>query len=158
MKYHFAQLNIAPLSLPYEHPALADFVNSIDRINEIADNSKGFVWRYSELVNTDTVAIFGENMLVNMSVWTGKKALQAFTYHSPHVEIYKRRKEWFKKTDGPHMVCWYVPEDHKPTLSEAHERLLFLAENGESPWAFTFRSHYTPEEAASYQPDKISKL
>ena len=157
MKYHFAQLNLALLSLPYEHPALADFVNNLDRINQIADNSEGFIWRFTEPDNRYSEAVFGANKLVNMSVWNGKQALLDFTYRSPHVEIYKRRKEWFKKMDGPHMVCWYIPEGHLPTLEEAYERLQYLTEYGESPWAFTFRSNFTPVEAASYRPAKISK-
>lgn len=157
MIYHFAQLNIAPLSLPYEHPDLTDFVNNLDRINQIAENSEGFVWRYTEPDTRDSEAIFGKNVLVNMSVWTGKQALLDFTYDSPHIEIFKRRKEWFKKMETPHMVCWYIPEGYIPSLEEARERLEYVTRFGESPWAFTFRSNFTPEEAASYEPNKISK-
>jgi len=153
MSHHFAQLNLAEMTLPLDDPSMADFVNNLDRINGIAENSPGFVWRYTEPDNTASTAVFGNNMLVNMSVWASKEELLDFTYKSPHVEIYKRRKEWFGKMKGPHMVCWYVQEGHIPTLEEARARIAYLSEHGETPWAFTFRSEYTTEDAADYKPE-----
>lgn len=156
MKYHFAQLNLAEMTMPYEDPAMADFVNNLDRINGIADESPGFIWRYTEPDNTASTSVFGENMLVNMSVWTDKQSLMDFTYRSPHLEIYKRRKEWFAKMQGPHMVCWYVLEGHIPTLQEAKERIEYLAKHGETPWAFSFRSEFSAEDLADFKPEKPS--
>ena len=152
MKYHFAQLNLAEMVIPLEDPAMADFVNNLDRINGLADNSQGFIWRFTEPDNSASTGVFGANMLVNMSVWTSKQALLDFTYRSPHVEIYKRRKEWFGQMKGPHMVCWYVQQGHIPTLEEARERLEYLAANGETPWAFTFRTEFQPGDLSDYQP------
>lgn len=154
MKYYFAQLNIAEMTMPYEDPDMADFVNNLDRINGIAEESPGFIWRYTEPDSTASAAVFGDTMLVNMSVWTNKQALLDFTYRSPHVDIYKRRKEWFRKMKGPHMVCWYVPAGHIPTLEEARERMDYLARNGETPWAFTFRADFMPEDLNAYHPEK----
>ena len=156
MKYQFAQLNLAEMALPLEDPAMADFVNNLDRINSIADQSPGFIWRYTEPDNTASTAVFGEKMLVNMSVWVDKQTLTDFTYRSPHLEIYKRRKEWFSKMKGPHMVCWYVPEGHIPSLIEARERIAYLSKNGETPYAFTFRSEFLPEDLSGYHPEKSS--
>ena len=89
--YELAQLNIARLAAPLDSPILADFVNSLDRVNEIAEGSPGFVWRL-QTEDGDATAIrhFGDDMLVNMSVWESKQQLYDFVYHSAHLEIMRR--------------------------------------------------------------------
>jgi len=37
MKYHFAQLNLARFVLPQAHPDKGNFVDGLDRVNEIAE-------------------------------------------------------------------------------------------------------------------------
>ena len=150
MSLKLAQLNLAKMTLPVDHPDMSDFVNNLDRINALADQSAGFVWRYTEEDNTASKAVFGPDMLVNMSVWEGIEDLTNFTYKSPHLAIYKRRKEWFAKMDGPHMVCWYVEEGHIPSLEEAKERIAYLEVHGETPYAFSFRKPFSRQEARSY--------
>jgi hypothetical protein len=44
-KYHIAQLNIATLLAPIDSSQLLDFVVNLDRINALAEESPGFVWR-----------------------------------------------------------------------------------------------------------------
>ncbi|MDH3699401.1 MAG: DUF3291 domain-containing protein [Flavobacteriaceae bacterium] len=150
MSLKLAQLNLAKMTLPVDHPDMSDFVNNLDRINALADQSAGFVWRYTEEDNTASKAVFGPDMLVNMSVWERIEDLTNFTYKSPHLAIYKRRKEWFAKMDGPHMVCWYVEEGHIPSLEEAKERIAYLEVHGETPYAFSFRKPFSRQEARSY--------
>ena len=77
-----------------------------------------------------------------MSVWKDRKSLFDFVYNSDHVEIYKRRKEWFGKMPKMHTVLWYVEEGHQPTLEEGKERLKYLQEYGESHYAFGFKSEF----------------
>ena len=69
--YHLAQLNIARMREPLDHPIMADFVAALDRINAMADHSPGFVWRLqSEEGNaTEYRPYEDERILVNMSVW-----------------------------------------------------------------------------------------
>ena len=50
--WQLAQLNIAQLSAPIYSPQLADFVDNLDRINALAEQAPGFVWRYTEDVRT----------------------------------------------------------------------------------------------------------
>lgn len=152
MSLKLAQLNLAKMTMPVDHPDMSDFVNNLDRINALADQSTGFVWRYTEEDNTASKAVFGPDMLVNMSVWEGIEDLTTFTYKSPHLAIYKRRKEWFVKMDSPHMVCWYVEEGHIPSLEEAKERIAYLEVHGETPYAFSFRKPFSRQEARSYHP------
>lgn len=151
MVQFFAQVNVARMVVPLDHPQMADFVNNTSRINAIAEKSPGFLWRWIEEEETsNAVEIFGDpNFVVNMSVWESRKSLMDFTYHSDHVAIYKRKNEWFSKMKSMHMACWYT-DQVRITLSEAKDRLDHLNEFGETPYAFTFKSKYTAEDAQKY--------
>ena len=77
--YQLAQLNIARLVAPIDSPVLADFVANLDRINALADRSPGFVWRLqTEDGDASAIRHFGEDMLVNMSVWENVEALNCY--------------------------------------------------------------------------------
>jgi hypothetical protein len=45
MSHHIAQINIAKFRLPMGHPANAEFIGNLDRVNAIAEAQPGFVWR-----------------------------------------------------------------------------------------------------------------
>ncbi|HMB63804.1 MAG TPA: DUF3291 domain-containing protein [Eudoraea sp.] len=156
MKYHLAQINIARMLAPIDSDIMADFVNNLDRINALAEQSEGFVWRLAEEGNNaTTVQLFDhEFYIVNMSVWTSVDALFQFTYKTAHVEIFKRRKEWFSKMQDMHMALWYVEAGTIPSTSEAKRRLDYLNANGESPYSFTFKRNFTLEESLNYKPVK----
>ena len=151
IKYNLAQVNIARMLAPIDGPVMADFVANLDIINQLAENSEGFVWRLND-ENTTSVQIFdNEFILVNMSVWSSKKVLFDFTYSSSHVDILKRKQEWFSKMRDMHMALWYIPEGYEPNRKEAKERLKYLNINGESPYAFTFKSDFSAELADQYK-------
>lgn len=154
MKYHLAQINIAKMLAPIDSDIMADFVNNLDRINALADQSEGFVWRLAEEGNNATsVQLFDhEFYIVNMSVWTSVDALFQFTYATAHVEIFKRRKEWFSKMKDMHMALWYVEAGTIPSTLEGKRRLDYLNANGESPYAFSFKKKFTVEESLDYKP------
>ncbi|MFT5437009.1 MAG: hypothetical protein ACI840_001661 [Ulvibacter sp.] len=115
----------------------------------MAEESEGFVWR---LVGDDSDDSYSINafdsdyILVNMSVWQDRESLFKYVYNSGHVEIFKRKKEWFKKMLKMHMVLWYIEDGHIPTVEEGKERLEYLQQHGESPYAFGFKSKYLPED------------
>lgn len=153
MIYHLAQLNIAKMLAPMDDPIMADFVNNTDRINALAELTSGFVWRLKEDEDYERAEkVFEDNFLaINMSVWENKQSLFNFTYNSGHVAIMKRKKEWFSKIKEMHMVLWFVEEGHNPTPEEAKHRLTYLRENGETPYAFLFKSKYTTEDLKNYK-------
>jgi hypothetical protein len=132
MKFHLAQLNIARMLGPIDSPVMADFVANLDRINNVAENSNGFVWRLKDDSNNATsIRIFEDDFLiVNMSVWQSVDALFQFVYQSDHLETFKRRTEWFEKMPEMHMVMWYVPEGSIPSVADAVERLTFTIAGG----------------------------
>ena len=141
--HHLAQLNIGHAKAPMDSPSMADFVNNLDRINALADEAPGFVWRLqSEDGNVLDFRIFDDNTLVNMSVWEDVESLKEYTYKSAHVEIMRRRKEWFSRLREAYTVLWWIPAGHIPTIEEAAEKLELLRANGPSAEAFTFKQAY----------------
>ncbi|WP_255987559.1 DUF3291 domain-containing protein [Chitinolyticbacter albus] len=149
--HHLAQLNIATLQAPLDSPQLADFVANLDRVNTLAEQSAGFVWRLKDDAgNATALRPYGDDVLVNMSVWTDIDALAAFVYRSSHTEIMRRRREWFAAMGEAHMVLWWIPAGHIPTVDEAAERLALLRRNGPSAAAFSFQQRY-PASCADEQ-------
>ena len=148
MSWHLAQANIGIAKYSYEDPEFADFVDNLDRINGLADRSPGFVWRYvqEDEYEAGRESFGDENVLFNMSVWESKESLLDYVYQSDHVDILRRRAEWFIKLERPVMAMWWVPAGTLPTVADARYRLDVLAENGPSAEAFTFRRFFTAPE------------
>lgn len=148
--FELAQLNIAHLVAPIDSPELVEFVANIDRINQCADASPGFVWRL-QTDEGDATAIdaFGDEYIVNMSIWQDMESLFEFVYQSSHIEIMRRRKEWFQRMEFAYSVLWWVKSGHRPDLDEAKHRLHMLQELGPSPEAFTFRQNFPPPSHTS---------
>ncbi len=143
--FELAQLNIAWMTAPLDSPGMADFVANLARINGLAEASPGYVWRL-EGEGGDATAIrpFGDDVLVNLSVWRDLESLRDFTYRGAHTEMLKRRNEWFARIGEAHLVCWWVPAGHGPGAQEAAERLALLRDQGPGPRAFTFRHPFPP--------------
>jgi hypothetical protein len=148
--YQLAQLNVAVMKSPLDSPPMADFVGNLDRINKLAEQSSGYVWRL-ESDEGDATAFrpLGEHVLVNLSVWADIESLSGYVYRSAHVEIMRRRREWFDRMSDSHLVLWWVPAGHRPTVEEALDRLETLRANGPCPAAFTFRHAYGPPDPAN---------
>lgn len=142
-KYHLAQLNIATMLSPLESPQMQGFVDNLDRINALADQSSGFVWRLqSEEGDATSLRPFGDDVLVNMSVWRDVEALRAFVFSSEHIEIMRQRRSWFERMSDAYMVLWWVEKSHIPPIEEAAERLAHLRKRGATEHAFTFRQAF----------------
>jgi hypothetical protein len=136
---HIAELNIGRLLYPVDDPRLADFVNNLARVNEMAERMPGFVWRLKgeDPGNSLDVRPFADpTMAVNMSVWETVTDLENFVWKTVHQRFYNRKAEWFEKLQSHHLVMWFVEAGHIPTLVEAEERLRHLEANGNSDFAF----------------------
>lgn len=142
--YHVAQLNIGRLLAPLDAPEIAEFVAALDPVNALADAAPGFVWRLQDDEgNATSFRPFDDDtLLVNLSVWESIDALADFTYRTMHRDVLRRRGEWFTKLAGAHLVLWWVPAGHIPSLQEAKERLDLLRDRGPTPDAFTFRTRF----------------
>ncbi|MFE1950861.1 MULTISPECIES: DUF3291 domain-containing protein [Streptomyces] len=149
---HLAELNVAKLLYPLDDPRVAPFVEMLDPVNASADSAPGFVWRLVGDGADDATELrpAGENVIVNLSVWESPEALWDFTYRSGHLEVMRGRRDWFARHVEAHLVLWWVPAGHVPSVEEALERLGELRANGPSPRAFTFASTYSAAEAAEH--------
>jgi hypothetical protein len=150
--YVLAQVNIGRLVAPIDSPLIADFVAALDEVNAVADGAPGFVWRL-QTEDGDATAVrgfeqdavgAGGGVIINMSVWESVEALAAYAYGDEHIAVLRRRREWFERMTHAHLVLWWIPRGHIPTVSEAEDRLDHLRAHGPTAHAFTLRRHFPP--------------
>ena len=138
---HVAQLNVARPLEPLDSPRLAGFVGALDEVNAAADAAPGFVWRLqTDAGNATDLRPWGDDLIVNLSVWETVEALRSYVYGPVHADVLRRRREWFSALGRPHLVLWWVAEGHRPGLEEAGERLQRLERDGPGPEVFTLRT------------------
>jgi heme-degrading monooxygenase HmoA len=152
--YHLAEVNVAKALAPVDDPLLADFVARLDAVNALADGSPGFVWRLmTESGNsTDVRAYEDPYILFNLSVWESPEALKAFVYRGGHLEVMRRRREWFERALEMSLAMWWIPAGEIPTVEEAKARLAHLREHGDSAHAFSFHRLFPPPDAPDPRP------
>ncbi|MEU7058247.1 DUF3291 domain-containing protein [Streptomyces sp. NPDC046197] len=144
--FHLAQVNIGRIVAPLDSPELADFVAQLPEINALAERSPGFVWRMVDDEGEDATGFRPDEnddmILINCSVWESVEALRNFIYHTDHLRVLSRRREWFQRLAEAHQALWWIPAGHRPSIAEAMERVAFVREHGPGPLAFTFRDPY----------------
>lgn len=151
--YELAQLNIGIIRGPMDSPVMADFAANLARINALAERSHGFLWRLqTEAGDATSIRAFEDpNLLLNMSVWQDLESLRRYVYASAHVEIMRRRREWFEPMRDAYLVLWWISKNHRPTVAEARAKLDTLRAKGPTAEAFTFRHAYPPPDSAQTQ-------
>jgi len=147
--YHLAQANVAYARFPHDDARIAEYMARLDEMNELAERSAGFVWRYRTDSRDPAQREFADPyVLFNLSVWESIEALHAYTYRTAHSEVYAARKTWFvdeRAVVGGHAIAmWWVPHGTIPTADEAKLRLDEIAANGPSERAFTFKKRFPP--------------
>lgn len=156
---HLAQVNIGRMLAPLSDPLMAGFVEKLDEVNALADNSPGFIWRLQTADGnaTDIRPYDDDLILVNMSVWASLEDLSRYVYamESEHRHVMKQRRRWFSRFDGPYMALWWVPEGHIPTVEEAKERLEYLRTHGETAYAFSFQKPFPAPDAQNEVPEPL---
>ena len=128
---------------------MTDFINNLDRINQLADTAPGFVWRLitdAGVIDQSNTKFFEDDTLVNMSVWSDIESLHNYVYRTAHAKIMSRRKEWFEHLREAYTVLWWVPAGTVPTILEARQKLDLLRAKGPSPDAFTFKKSLAPPD------------
>ena len=134
------------MKYPLEDPRMAGFVNRLDEINALAEETDGFVWRLKDDTgNATNISAFPDPMLiVNMSMWESAEQLRHYVYQTAHVEVLRLRKDWFHLMKEAYYVLWWVPAGHIPDLEEAKVRLKYLQDHGPGPKAFDFKNIHPP--------------
>jgi hypothetical protein len=140
--YQLAQINIAKmLGVNIADPIMLEFVNNLDRVNQLAEESQGFVWRLKDESNnaSNQNPCNDEQLIINILVWENIETLENFTYKTFHSDIMRRRKEWFSKYGKAYYALWWIKKDEFPSIEGALARLKQLQVKGPSDRAFNFR-------------------
>src|SRR5258708_40285636 len=106
---HLAQLNVSRLRALIDDPLIDDFRTNLERINALAEQSPGYVWRLQdETGNATGIKPFEDDReIVNLTVWTSVDGLADFTYRSGHVEFLARRRDFFEPPSKPVPCTWW---------------------------------------------------
>lgn len=146
MKYQLAQINITTALAPMHTETMSGFVEGLERINRLAEESEGFVWRLKDEADDPTAVEAFPNplTLVNMSVWENVESLKIYTFRTEHADFLRNRKKWFEKAKTPSYVLWWIPARTIPTVGEAKEILTLLKEKGATPEGFDFKCLFDP--------------
>ncbi|WP_348825184.1 DUF3291 domain-containing protein [Flavobacterium aestuarii] len=144
-EYQLAEINIARMKgVNIDDPIMKEFVDNLGKVNEIAENSEGFVWR---LKDEDNNAVNfnpynDEQIIVNYSIWENIETLEHYMYKTFHSEFLKRRKEWFQTFGQVSTAMWWIKKGEIPDITEAMEKLDYLQKNGASEMVFNFRKKF----------------
>ena len=146
--YQLAHLNIVRMRAPLEDPIMQRFVDWLDPVFGLADDSEGFVWRLQTeegLASADHT-FDDESLLINMSVWESGEHLKAFVLDPNHMQVMKESSSWFLPLPKPFLVLWWIRSGQLPSADEAKKKLEFLAAHGPTAEAFTFYPAFPPPE------------
>lgn len=170
MPHQLAQVNIGRLAAARDSAQVAGFFAALDPVNAVADAADGFVWRL-QTEEGDATAVTGftweqrgdHEVLLNMSVWASLEALTAFVYGPAHRKVLRQRRQWFEVMVEATVCLWWVPDGHRPTVTEAEQRLLHLRAHGPTAEAFTFRQPFGPPDGGRQtqvggEPASVSSL
>lgn len=157
MGFDLAQVNVSRLLAPLDSPLLAEFMAALDEVNADGDAASGFLWRLqTEDGNATAVRAFGWDMgdshgvIVNLTTWTSIEALGDFVFSGRHLQVMRRRRQWFQRAVEPMTALWWVPSGHRPSTDEAETRVRHLRAHGPTLEAFTFRNPFpAPDQPGS---------
>jgi Domain of unknown function (DUF3291) len=138
---HLAQFNIARIRYPLDDPRMAEFVDNVARVNALAEQIEGFVWRLQDASgHAMNMTVDGDAaILPNLTVWQSAEALERFVFRTLHSRFYGRREEWFAPIETT-LAMWWVEAGQRPTLQEGVARLDHLKAQGPSDYAFGWES------------------
>ncbi len=124
---------------------MAGFTARLAELNMLVDASPGFIWRLQTSEGNATCfrPYDDDRILMNMSVWESIESLRRYVYQTVHVELLRRRHEWFEPFAGSYLALWWVPAGHIPGIDEAKKRLAHLDAHGPTQFAFTFKRFFS---------------
>jgi hypothetical protein len=144
--HHLAQLNVGRLQAEPDDARVAEFMENIERVNAVGKRSPGFVWMMEGSGgpdagpgNTDARIGGDPRFIANLTVWADVASLEHFVWNTVHRRFYEKRADWFDALDESHLVFWWVPEGHRPTLDEGLARLERLRAEGPTRAAFSWK-------------------
>ena len=143
--HHIAQINVAQAKYDVGDPGMAAFEARIDEINNLAESSPGFVWRWIEERDGGKEFLSDQpRLLINISVWEDLPSLHSFVFRSAHTPVMGRKEDWFDAMDKPYFCLWWTESGRRPTVREAFDRLEILHKQGPTEAAFTWSKRFPP--------------
>ncbi|EEF58548.1 DUF3291 domain-containing protein [Pedosphaera parvula] len=148
MDYHLAQVNIARMRTAPSDPVMSKLVDRIDEMNQLAENSSGFVWRLPgaqatpealRVLKTYFTPFEPERLFYNMSVWETVEDLKNYVYRTNHIEMLREQQAWMTHFEKPQLALWWISAGATPSIQDSATRLLSLHQNGPTPHAFNFK-------------------
>lgn len=147
--YHLAQFNIIKLKDQLDSPLIKEFKDFLGPVNQLAEESPGFVWRLKDDSGGGATAVetpYEDPLIfINLSVWQSFESLKAYSYQTVHSYFLKSRNKWGEKMDGYQAVLWWIPAGTTPSVLEGKEKLDMLNSSGSSAAAFSMADLYTHE-------------
>lgn len=144
-EFQLAEINVARMKgVNINDPIMKEFVDNLDRVNQLAEKSEGFIWRLKDESNnaTDFNPFNDEQVIINLSVWKDVESLEHYVYKTFHTDFLKRKREWFQTYGKVHTALWWIRQGQFPTVDEAITKLDYLKVNGPSSLVFDFRNRF----------------
>ena len=141
-----AQMNFGITVAPLDSPIMSEFTDNLDRVNALAEASKGFVWRLKdESGNATSIDVMTDpKEVLNITVWRSVQDLYHFTFKTDHSYFVRHSDRWFVPTSKRSMALWALDDDAPmPSIEEAFARLHHLETHGSTNLAFDFKSAKT---------------
>src|SRR6185312_11832794 len=115
--HHLAQFNIARIRYPLDDPRMREFVENVERVNGLADQIEGFVWRLQdESGHAMNMRVYDDaTILPNLTVWKSVEALERFVWRPWHGRFFVRRNRGFGRIETRWGWGWF-PQDLAPVL------------------------------------------
>lgn len=150
--YGIAHISLLHLKYSLDDPRMRTLLKNLNRINQIASLSHGFIWR---LENEKGYTILDDNnsIMVNLSVWADIDDLLNFTYRSEHMDLFRRKNDWIQPYDKENYVLWWINRTDIPSVEIGLKRFKFLSIHGNTPFAFTFQSQFEVYDLIEYKKD-----
>ncbi len=143
-----AQANIATFRWPTDDSRMRGFTERIQPVNQLAEQTDGFVWRYIESYTPRDIGEPWNNPLLffNMSVWRDVDSLKDFLRSSEHVEMMRNKTDWIVPAAIPSLALWWIDGTTRPTIDDAIQAFTWLAKLGDTHAAFSINSVYAHNE------------
>jgi hypothetical protein len=149
--FHLAQVNIAWMHGTLDDAVMAGLASRVEEINNLAERSKGFVWRLPgvealpealEPFEQDFPGFRRDRLFYNMSVWESVEDLREYTFNSSHAELLNERHQWIERIADASVALWWIPVGYRPSIAESAERLRSVRMHGPTAYAFTMRKTF----------------
>ncbi len=138
---HLVEFNVARIRYPLDDPRMAEFVENVDRINKLAEQIEGYVWRLQDYTgHAMNMRVYDDpTLLPNMTIWESEAGLERFIWQTLHGRFYRRREVWFVPMETPR-VMWWGAAGERPAMAEGGKHRDHLMTHGPSDLAFGWES------------------